>query len=129
MFFRVGVIVSEQMQDAVDAQQFDLVLGACPCTCACLAAICGHSTTSPSRPGTGSGFVPASHRARATHMWWPQLVHGEREHVSRTWLAHPPLMQVGHRVLVDQQHGQFGEGMDAQPVERMPGQSRERYPR
>jgi hypothetical protein len=51
----------------------------------------------------------------------PQLVHGEGEHVRGTWLAHPPLVQLGHGPLVDEQHGEFGQRVDPHLVQREPG--------
>jgi hypothetical protein len=61
------------------------------------------------------GFLSGSRLRR------PQLVHRERQHVGRTRLAHPALVQLGHGGLVHQQYGQLSERVDAHPVQREPG--------
>ena len=54
----LGVVVAEQVQDAVRAQQLHLVRRrSCPAWRACSAATCGQSTTSPSRPGPGGSVA------------------------------------------------------------------------
>ncbi len=121
------MIVSKQMQDAVGAQQFDLVF----CAMSLRLPLPGRDLRAqddvPEQAGYRLTLMPASHATPTDEVRWPKLIHGEREHVRRAWLAHPPLMQIGHRVLADQEDGQFGEGVDAQPVEHVPGESGERY--
>jgi hypothetical protein len=112
---RFRVVVTKQVQDPVHRQQLKLILRAVPG----LGGLFGgdlraeHDIAEQARVG---GFV-----ARGTGLRRPQLVHRERQHVGRTRLPHPPLVQFGHRGLVDQQHGQLGERVDTHPVQREPG--------
>jgi hypothetical protein len=115
------VIVSEQMQDAVDAQQFDLVLSAVSLRLRLLGGDLRAQYDVTEQTRHRLRLMPAARAAPAAQMRRPQLIHGEREHVCRAWLTHPSLVQVGYRVLADQEDGQFGQWMDAQLVEHMPG--------
>src|SRR6185312_17203996 len=49
------------------------------------------------------------------------LVHREGEHVGRAVPTHPAVVQLGHVVDVDKQHGELGEGVDPHLVEGVPG--------
>ena len=124
VFAGVRVIISEQMQDAVDAQQLDLGLGAVPLRLLGRDLRTQHHVPEQSRHRFR--VMRSSHRATAAHVGWAQLIHGECKHVRRTWLAHPPAVQIRHRVFVNQQHGQLGEGMDTQLVKYMPREGCER---
>ncbi len=105
MLVWLRVVIAEQVQDPVYRQQLEFVLRAVPG----LGGLFGgdfraeHHVTEQ----TGVGGLLAGSRLRR-----PQLVHRERQHVGRTGLAHPPLVQFGHGLLVDQQHGQLGERVD-----------------
>ena len=58
----------------------------------------------------------------AARLGRPELVHREREHIGRAFLAHPPDVQLGHGRLVDEQHGQLGQRVHPHLVENVPGQ-------
>lgn len=109
------MVVAEKVQHAVHAQQIKLGLRAVPG----LGRLRGgdlraeHHVAEQARVGAG---VRAGARLRR-----PQFVHRKREHVGGTRLPHPPLMQLGHRGLVHQQHGELGQRVDAELVEREPG--------
>src|SRR5215207_8870681 len=110
----LGVVVPEQMQDAMDGEQVQLVLGPVP----------------------GGAGLPLGHHRAEHHVAEErrlglvldtraavdlQLVHGEGEHIGRAGLAHPAVVQLGHVLGVDQQQRQLGHRVDAHLVERVPG--------
>jgi len=51
----------------------------------------------------------------------PELIHREGQHVGRSRLTHPPLVQFCHGALVDEQHRELGQRVNPQLVEREPG--------
>jgi hypothetical protein len=95
---RFRVVVTEQVQDPVYRKQLKLVLCAVTGLGGLLRRDLGteHHVT---EQAWVRGFLAGSWLRR------PQLVHGEREHVGRTGLSHPPLVQLAHGRLVDQQDG------------------------
>ena len=120
LLLRLGVVVAEQVQDAVGAQQLQLVLGGVPGGAACR---CGdlraeHDVAEQPRLGL---LVVAARRT--------QLVHREGQHVGRARLVHPLDVQLLHRVGVDEQHRQLGLRVDAHPVEHEPGERDQRVSR
>ena len=108
----LGVVVAEQVQDAVHGQQLDLGLG----------AVAG-----------GRALLLGDRRAQhqvAEHALLgllvdqagTQLVHREGEHVGRALLLHPLLVELGDGRLVDGLDAQLGERVDAHPVHHEPAQ-------
>jgi hypothetical protein len=115
VFVRFRVVVAEQVQDAVHAQQRQLVLGfvAGPLRLFGGDLRAEHHVAEQAR--IGARFIPGARLRR------PELVHREREHIGRARLAHPAFVQLGHRAFVDEQHRQFGERVDTQLIQREPG--------
>jgi hypothetical protein len=115
VFVRFGVVVAEQVQDAVHAQQRQLVLGlvAGPFRLFGGDLRAEHHVAEQAR--IGARLLPGARLGR------PELIHREREHVGGAGLAHPAFVQLGHRAFVDEQHGQFGQRVDAQLIQREPG--------
>jgi hypothetical protein len=115
VLLRLGVVVAEYVQHAVHAQQVKLGLRAVlglGCLRGCDLRAEHHVAE---QAGIGAGIRTGA------RLRWPQFVHREREHVGGTRLPHPSLMQLGHRRLVHQQHGELGQRVDAKLVEREPG--------
>ena len=106
VLLRLGVVVAEQVQDAVHGQQLDLGLGAVARGLALL-----------------GGDVGAQHQV-AEHALLgllvdqagAQLVHRERQHVGRSLLVHPLLVELGDGRLVDGLDAQLGQRVHAHPV-------------
>ena len=122
LLVRLGVVVAEQVQDAVHGQQVELVVHACgrP-VAACSAATCGQSTTSPSRPG--SGRAPPSVAPRSAAAARPSGRPARRSGPARPSTA---TCSSVHGVVVDQQHRQLGQRVDPHPVEHEPGERGQR---
>jgi hypothetical protein len=112
------MVVSQQVEEAVYAQELQLLLGA-------VAGVAGlgrghlraqHHVAQQARIGPGLlGARPAD--VHPGHVGRPQLVHGEGQDVGRARLPHPALVQLGHGLLVHQQDGQLRERMNAHLVE------------
>jgi hypothetical protein len=103
MFPGVGMVIPEQVQDAVGGEQVDF--------------ICDRV---PGPPGLRGGNLRADHHISqqagnagcigvvmlgvcSARLRRPQLVHREGKYVRGPFLAHPPNVQLGHRSLVHQQ--------------------------
>ena len=109
----LGVVVAEQVQDAVHREQVDLVVVAVPGGGGLLrgdlraqrdvAEVARVGLSSSSRPGR-------------------QLVHGERQDVGGALLAHPLLVEHGDRVGVDEPQRQLGGGVQAHAAHDEPAQ-------
>ena len=112
VLLRLGVVVAEQVQDAVHGEQLELGVGRWPAVTACRSATAGQSTRSPRMPSSGSSLTSPG----------PQLVHREGEHVGRPLALHPLLVELGHGVLVDGLDAQLGERVDPHPVQHEPAQ-------
>ena len=106
MLARVGVIVAEQVQYAVRAQQLKLVLHVMPGLAGLLRGDLRAQHHVAQQPGqlAGVGGAPPV-GPRADRVRRPQLVHRERQDVRGPRLAQPALVQVSHGRLVDEQHG------------------------
>src|SRR5215472_16546561 len=123
---RLGMIVTEQVEDAVRAQHFQFV-GHRVLRLTCLlrghlgaedhVAQHGRLGVRVRRPGP---VTPVAARRRGS-----QLVHGEGQHIGGPLLPHPALVQVGDGRGVHQQNGQFRQRVHPQLVEHEPGQRRE----
>ena len=100
----LGVVVAEQMQYSVHGQQGQLVAE----------AVAG-----------GGGLVGGELRTQhdvAQHLWTGlgsigaaagfEFVHRKAHHVGGTGQVHPPHVQIGHRVGVQQHHRQFSTRVD-----------------
>src|SRR6478609_8107051 len=109
----LGMVVAEQVQDAVHGEQVELGSG-----------------------GVAGGLRLLLRDGRAQHQVAehslfgllvdqarPQLVHREGEHVGRAVLVHPALVQLGDGVLVDRSHAQLGQRMHAHAVHHEPSQA------
>jgi hypothetical protein len=111
------MVVSEQVEETVHAQQLQLLLGA-------VARVAGlgrghlraqDHVAQQARIGPGllgarpAGVDPGQVRR-------PQLVHGEGQDIGRARLPHPALVQLGHGLLVHQQDGQLRQGMNTHLV-------------
>jgi hypothetical protein len=121
MLVRLGVVIPEQVQDAVRAQQVELVLHAVIPLPGLHDRHLGaqHHVT---EQGLADILVRAVLRLAAAGRRRAQLVHGEGKHVGRPGLPQPALMQVGHGRLVHQQHGELGQRMHPHTVQHVPGQ-------
>lgn len=126
MVVGIRVIVSEQMQDAVDAQQFDLVLGTVPTGLRLIGSDLRAQHDIAEQTGLRFRLMRADRRPRAANgRRRPELIHRERENVGRARFTHPSLMKVGHRALVDKQDRKLRQRMNAHPVQHVPGQGRD----
>ena len=113
MLLRLGVVIAEEVQDAVHGEQLHLASRPCPASIACLAATSGHSTMSPSSP-------PGS----------PPTLPGRSSSIGKASTSVGPSLSI-HRllssvdvVLVDGLDGQLGLRVDphlVQDVPRHPG--------
>jgi hypothetical protein len=115
VFLRLGVVVAEQVKDPVHGQQLELRLGAVPRRPRLRRRYLRAEHHVTEQAGVRGRLLPAAGLRRA------QLVHRERQHIGRAWLPHPALVQLGHRLLVDDQHGQLRQWMDPQLIQRVPG--------
>ncbi len=120
------MIVSEQMQDAVNAQQLEFVLGAVPIRLRLPGGDLGAEHNVAEQAWLRFWFLPGGRGARSTELGRrAKLVHREGKHVGGTGFAHPALMQVGHRVGVDKQNRKLGEWMNTHPVQDIAGEGGE----
>ena len=127
MFIGVRVIVSEQMQDAVNAQQLEFVLGAVPIRLRLPGGDLGAEHNVAEQAWLRFWFLPGGRGARSTELGRrAKLVHREGKHVGGTGFAHPTLMQLRHGALVHKQNRQLSERMDAHPAEHVAGDAAER---
>ena len=107
-----GVVVTEQMQDAVHGQELEFLLSGMPR----LAGLGGghlraeHDIAEQGRAGLSAvrALPVTAGSAELRRDRGPQLVHGERQHVGRPRLTHPALMQASHDLLVHEQHRELG---------------------
>ena len=115
MFLRFCVVIAEEMEDAVHGEQLKLCLRAVPGRPRLLGRDlrAQHHIAEQARVG-GRLLAPAGLRR-------PELVHRERQHIRRARLPHPALVQLGHRLLVDNEHGKLRQRVDPQLIQRVPG--------
>jgi hypothetical protein len=115
VLLRLGVVIAEQVQHPVDGEQLKLGLGAVPgrSRLGCRDLRAEHHITEQARV-SGRLLAPA-------RLGRAELVHRERQHIGRARLPHPALVQLGHRLLVDDQHGQLRQRVDPQLIQREPG--------
>jgi hypothetical protein len=115
VFLRFGVVIPEEMQHTVHGEQLKLRLRAVP---GCPRLLrrdlrAQHHVAEQARVG---GWLLAPAGLRRT-----ELVHRERQHVRRARLPHPALVQLGHRLLVNDEHGQLRQRVNPQLIQRVPG--------
>src|SRR5439155_1323025 len=106
MFPGLGMVETEQVEYAVGAQHLQFVGD----RALRLAGLLGghlraqdHIAEHGGRPWVAGGVTDAV-RAVAARGWRAQLVHGKREHVRGTFLAHPALVQIGDGGTIHQQY-------------------------
>jgi hypothetical protein len=121
VLLRLAVVVAEQMQDPVRAQEVDLVLDVVLCLRRLLRRHlrADHHVTEERLSRVRVGLRVVAVRARLRQA---QLVHREGQHVGGTLFAHPAHVQLGHRGLVHEQDRKLGQRVHAHSVQHMPGQ-------
>src|SRR5215813_704844 len=126
MLSGVGMVIPEQVQDAMGGEQVDLIRDA-------MASPPGlprsnlRANHHISKQNIGPiGIEVARLRMRSARLRRPELIHRESEHVRWPFLALPPDVQLGHGRLVDQQQRQLGERVHAHLVEYVPGEPGQR---
>src|SRR5216683_2987988 len=125
-FIGFGVIISEQVQDAMGAQQLEFVPEGVRGAARLLAGHLGAQHHIAEQAGNRTGLCAGPRvRAAVARRRWPQLIHREGQDIRRARLTHPPLVQVRHGRQVNQQDGQLGEGVNAHYVQDVPGHRRE----
>ena len=105
LLFRCRVIVSKQVENAVDRQKHHFLHGA---VSGCKRLLGGHPWADHDIP------KHAFHHGSAVS--WAQFVHGEAHYVSRSFKVHPAHVQLGDRIGVDKHDGQVGLRADAHLV-------------
>src|SRR5262245_30633359 len=103
VLLRVAVVVAEQVQDAVRAQQIDFLAYGVPGAPSLDRRHLRAEHHVAEQPGNSILVGTAVLGWRPTGLRRAQFVHREREHVRRALLAHPAHVQFGHGRLIHQQ--------------------------
>jgi hypothetical protein len=115
VLLRFCVVIAQEMQYAVHGEQLKFRLRAVPGRLCLLGRDLRAEHNVAEQAGVGGRLLAPAGLRR------PELVHRERQHVRRARLPHPPLVQLGHRLLIDNEHGQLRQRVDPQLIQRVPG--------
>jgi hypothetical protein len=115
VLLRFCVVIAQEMQYAVHGEQLKFRLRAVPGRLCLLGRDLRAEHNVAEQAGVGGRLLAPAGLRR------PELVHRERQHVRRARLPHPALVQLGHRLLIDNEHGQLRQRVDPQLIQRVPG--------
>jgi hypothetical protein len=126
MLSGVGMVIPEQVQDAVGGEQVDLIRDDVPGASGLHGGNLRADHHIAEQAGNARGIGVVLLDMCATRLGRPQLVHREGEDVRGPFLAHPADVQLGHGRLIDQQQRQLSERVHVHLVEHVPGQAGQR---